>query len=86
MTRCGRSTTGESERERFDRRRPQIDPQPSATILRTGRRNRLKLPFKLRTRGACSFSDWMPKGHVKDRGPGSTIVDGDRSLLNGSYA
>ena len=36
------------------------EPEPSSTVLRTGRRNRRKPPFKLRQRGASTFLDWMP--------------------------
>jgi hypothetical protein len=37
-----------------------IDPLPSAKMLRTGRRNRLKPPFKSSQRVASTSSDWMP--------------------------
>ena len=44
-----------------------IDPLQSPTILRTGHRNRLKPPFKLRQRRALTFSDWIPSREGKDR-------------------
>ena len=68
MPAFGRSATVEPERERLDRRRSQsVDPEPSSMVLRTGRRNRLKPPFKLRQRGASTSSDWMPTTEGKDR-------------------
>jgi hypothetical protein len=49
------------------RRRFAIDPKPSATVLRTGHRNRSKPPFELRHRRASTFSDWMPARKGKNR-------------------
>jgi hypothetical protein len=37
------------------------DPKPSATVPRTGRRNRLKPPFTLRQRGASSFRHYKAR-------------------------
>jgi hypothetical protein len=67
---CHRATS------RLYRSRPvcrwsQFDPEASSTVLRTGRRNRLKPPFTLRQRGASTSSDWMParggKGRARPR-------------------
>ena len=43
-----------------------IDPKPSETILRTGRRNRVMPPFKLPQCGISTFADWMPARECKD--------------------
>ena len=55
------------------------DPEPSVTVLRTGHRNRLNPPFKLRQRRASTFSDWTPATDGKDRAPRpSAVVEGRR--------
>jgi hypothetical protein len=56
-----------------------VDPHRSVRVLRTGDRNRLKRPFKLRQRGTSTFSDWMPARKGKDRArPSSATVGGHR--------
>jgi hypothetical protein len=66
------SNTARSERSNFRasyRNRVFTQPRPGAVAhaLRSGHRNRLKPPFKLRQRGVSTFSGWMPTRGGKDR-------------------
>ena len=86
----GDTGTSLAELSRSDKRRAlaanrliaqssQNDPHRSVRVLRTGHRNRLKRPFKLRQRSTSTFSDWMPARKGKDRArPSSATVGGHR--------